>query len=189
MDVCHKAISCPTAGFLVVGYTEGFDAQGRDMYVVRTDAIGNVPSGPGSCQTTFAGTSDTTFTYASQLQAVTIIDAAATAVPVLASQPHLPARDSALCVDPNVGAVQREAFPTILLSPMPCDDQLRIDRGADGTTPMLVRLLDACGRELSVARSQDGVVLLNTSDLAVGGYVLHVQSGDLHWSQRVIVVH
>jgi hypothetical protein len=189
MDVCNKAISCGTGGFLVVGYTEGFDAQGRDMYVVRTDALGNVPSGPGSCQTTFAGLSDTTFTYASQPQAVTITDAVVTAVPVLASQPYLPASDSTLCVDPSSGAVEQEAFPTFLLSPMPCDDQLLIDRGADRTAPMLARLLDASGRELRLARSEHGVLLLGTADLAVGGYVLHVQSGELHWSQRIIVVH
>lgn len=41
-DWCFDAIKCSTNGFALVGTTENFGASGRDMWLIRTDSVGNL---------------------------------------------------------------------------------------------------------------------------------------------------
>lgn len=47
-DVAKSVVTMPDGGFLVCGYSNSFETNGYDIYLIRTDSLGRVASGVGN---------------------------------------------------------------------------------------------------------------------------------------------
>ncbi|MBP6697023.1 MAG: T9SS type A sorting domain-containing protein [Flavobacteriales bacterium] len=189
VDVCHKAIACPDGGFLVVGYTESFGSSGRDMYLVKTDASGNVSEGAQFCYSAAGALSGAVFSHTIGLFGILTSDVMTVSEPIVSGVTYAPARDTVLCADISTGLAESELGSRLTIFPVPCIDRVTVDLDVVPKDVVDLQLLDAVGRMILSERTTARTCTLDLSDVPAGEYLLVARTADRARSHRLAVVH